>query len=63
MLGEVVNRFLTSLVPRYTQMLQHVMDQLKCNASMFRGYRCKIDYPLDGSQVAMMFDPPPLPIP
>ena len=58
MLGEGVSKFRTAQVPRYAKMLLHVLDQLKWDASMFRGYRCKIDYPLYGSQVAMMFDPP-----
>ena len=45
-------------IPRYHELLSHVFEQLGWSADAFRGYRSRIDYPVYGSQIAMMFDPP-----
>jgi len=51
-------RLRTTEVPRYSDLLKHVFGKLGWDADHFRGYRCRIDYPLYGSQIAMAFDPP-----
>ncbi len=48
-------------VPGYAGMLRHVFGKLGWDDRAFRGYRCAIDYPIYGTQVAMAFDPPPPP--
>jgi len=48
-------------VPGYAEMLRHVFGKLGWDDRAFRGYRCAIDYPIYGTQVAMAFDPPPPP--
>jgi len=45
-------------VPRYAELLRHVLDRLGWDEDELRGYRCRIDYPLYGSQVVLAFDPP-----
>ena len=48
-------------VPSYVEMLRHVFGKLDWDDRDFRGYRCLIDYPIYGTQIAMGFDPPPPP--
>jgi len=57
-LGTGLVRARSSDVPRYTKLLQYAFDSLGWNAGEFRGYRCRIDYPIYGSQVTLIFDPP-----
>lgn len=45
-------------VPRYDEIVRHVFEELDWDPARFRGYRCRIDYPIYGSQVTMVFDPP-----
>ena len=45
-------------VPWYPELLRHVCDKLAWDAEGFRGYRCRIDYPIYGSQVVMAFPAP-----
>ena len=45
-------------VPWYPDLLQTVCDKLGWDAAGFRGYRCRIDYPIYGSQVVMAFPAP-----
>lgn len=54
-LGEGLQRARSGDVPRYTELLRRVMDSVGWNASEFRGYRCRVTYPLYGSQVMMCF--------
>ena len=42
-------------VPRYPELLGHVFDRMKWDGSRCRGYRCRVDYPVYGSQVMMVF--------
>jgi len=60
-MGPGVSRLRAPEVPPYQQVLQMVCDKLGWNGDDFRGYRCKIDYPPCGVQVAMAWDstPPP----
>lgn len=56
-LGVGPARFRSAHVPRYQELVLHVMERLALNAGRFRGYRCRIDYPVYGSQVMMTFRP------
>jgi len=48
-------------IPSYVELLRHAFDRLGWNDLEFRTFRCAVDYPLYGSQIAMTFDPPPPP--
>jgi hypothetical protein len=48
----------TAEVPRYREMLGHVFDRMAWDPSRFRGFRCRVEYPIYGTQVCMAFDPP-----
>lgn len=54
-LGEGLNRFGSSLVPNYRKMIDEVCTTLNFDSSKLRGYRCTADYPIYGSQTAMVF--------
>ncbi len=56
-LGENARRFRIPEVPSYIDILQYVCDRLKWNYLDFRGYRCRIHYPVYGSQICVLFDP------
>jgi hypothetical protein len=58
-LGRGITKFRTTEVPRYAELLRHVCVKLGWDGKRFRGYRCRIDYPIYGTQVAMAFDAPP----
>ncbi len=58
-LGQGIGRLRATEIPRYSEMLRHVFTQLGWEADQFRGYRCRIQYPVYGSQVCMGFEPPP----
>jgi hypothetical protein len=57
-LGVGTTRFRTAAVPIYADLLRTVCEKLRWNGEEFRGYRCRIEYPIYGSQVAIAFDPP-----
>lgn len=57
-LGAGVSRFRSSDVPRYVELLRHVAQRLGHDAGALHGYRCRVDFPVYGSQVTMVFDPP-----
>lgn len=57
-LGRGIAKFRTTDAPRYSELLQHVCGTLGWDGERFRGFRCRIDYPLYGSQVVMAFDAP-----
>jgi len=54
-LGIGINRFGSSHVPNYRQMIDDVCTQLNYQTEALRGYRCITDYPIYGSQIAMVF--------
>ncbi len=54
-LGVGINRFGSSSVPNYRQLLDEVCDTLHYDTNALRGYRCTSDYPIYGSQYAMTF--------
>ncbi|MFW6369457.1 MAG: hypothetical protein ACOC0J_02625, partial [Myxococcota bacterium] len=60
-LGHGVDQCRLRQYPRYTTLLRYVFEKLGWEPSGFRGYRCAIDYPIYGSQVAMTFEAPPPP--
>lgn len=47
--------------PRYDELLALVAERMNWDPRAFRGQRCRIDYPIYGSQVAMVFDRPQRP--
>jgi hypothetical protein len=55
-LGRGIARVRASEVPWYAQLLSTVCNKLSWTGDSFRTYRCRIDYPLYGSQVALAFD-------
>ncbi len=54
-LGTGTTRFGSSLVPKYRKMIEEVCATLSFDPSLLRGYRCTADYPIHGSQTAMVF--------
>ena len=48
-------------IPRYSEMIHQVAARLGWNPNDFRGFRCEITYPVYGSQVCMLFQPPQKP--
>jgi len=57
-IGTRMERFRTKEVARYVEMVRFVCDQLGWDSNRFRGYRCRVDYPVYGTQVSMIFRPP-----
>jgi hypothetical protein len=60
-LGRDLRRFRASAVPRYADLVALSCQKLAWDPAQFRGYRCVIDYPIYGSQVTMVFQPPAAP--
>jgi hypothetical protein len=60
-LGWGIDKFRSRDFPRYVDLLRSVCGRLGWDGADFRGYRCRIDYPIYGSQIAMTWDstPPP----
>ncbi|MHC4946572.1 MAG: hypothetical protein ACYTG7_26490 [Planctomycetota bacterium] len=60
-LGWGIDKFRSRDYPRYVDLLRTVCERIGWDGAQFRGYRCRIDYPIYGSQVAMTWDstPPP----
>ena len=54
-LGVGLNRFGSSTVPNYRQLLDEVSTTLGYDTESLRGYRCTSDYPIYGSQYSMVF--------
>lgn len=48
-------------IPDYVQLIRHACKKLGWDAHKFRAYRCRIQYPVYGSQVEIVFDPPYFP--
>jgi hypothetical protein len=61
MLGRGASTFRVADNPHYVEMLRYCFSKLAWLDGAFRGYRCRIDYPIYGSQVVMAFDPPTIP--
>lgn len=57
-LGSGIARLRSGDVPRSPELYRTVFSRLGWEGDRFRGWRCRIDYPVYGSQVVMAFDPP-----
>ena len=57
-IGHGVGKLRTAEIPNYVELIRHVFGQLGWNADEYRGYRCRIEYPIYGSQVCMAFGAP-----
>jgi hypothetical protein len=53
--------FRTAEVGNYVEMLRHVCAKLGWDEREFRGYRCRVQYPVYGAQYSMAFTPPEKP--
>lgn len=57
-LGQGIAGLRVAEVPAYLDLLRHVAARMKWSVDEFRVYRCRISYPVYGTQVAMVFDAP-----
>ncbi len=57
-LGTGISKFRAAEVPWYTELLETICNKLGWNPMQFRGHRCRIDYPIYGSQIVIAFDAP-----
>jgi hypothetical protein len=62
-LGRDASRFFCADVPTYAGLVRSVCDELGWDASAFRGYRARVQYPVTGWQFCMAFRPPAPPAP
>ncbi len=60
-LGVGIDRAATRDVPRYPELLRTVFTQTGWDASRFRGYRCRMQYPVPMAAISFWFDLPPAP--
>lgn len=58
-LGRETSRFRNKAVANYLDVIRHVCGRLGWDSDRFRGFRCRVDYPIYGTQLCMVFDPPP----
>jgi hypothetical protein len=58
LLGTQSSRFRATEVACYGDMVRFVCGKLGWDSEKFRGFRCRVEYPLHGSQVSMIFKPP-----
>jgi hypothetical protein len=54
-LGRGIEAFRLSEFPRYTELLSYFCEKEGWNPKAFRGFRCKIRFPLYGSQIGLAF--------
>lgn len=57
-LGMQSSRFRATEVACYGDMVRFVCRKLGWDSEKFRGFRCRVEYPLYGCQVSMIFKPP-----
>ena len=57
-LGRGSSQLRVAEAPRYLDALNYVFSSMSWDESRFHAYRTRVDYPLYGSQVAFVFDPP-----
>lgn len=60
-LGRDSSKWRATEVPRYVETVQHVLGRLGWSHERFRGYRCRIQYPIYGSQIYLAFTAPDKP--
>jgi len=57
-MGTRLEAFRTKDVGRYVDMIRYLCTRLGWDATAFRGYRYRLEYPVRGTQVHMVFRPP-----
>jgi hypothetical protein len=57
-MGSKLAGFRTKEVARYVEMVRFVCEKLGWDANRFRGYRCRVEYPIYGTQVSVILHPP-----
>jgi hypothetical protein len=57
-LGGRLDGFRMNEVGRYVEMIRYICDRLGWDATAFHGYRCRVDYPVYGTQMNMVLAPP-----
>ena len=57
-LGQGLSMARTPELPRHVELLESAFQSMNWNPNEFRGYRCRIEFPIYGSQVTMAFDVP-----
>ncbi len=62
-IGNGISCCRSATVARYSDIVRTVCQKMDWNGRKFRVYRCQIDYPIYGAQVAMLFNPPTDPNP
>lgn len=60
-LGSGIDRARTSDAPRYAGLVSEVCARMGWDGRSFRPHRCRVEYPVYGSQVVMAFDQPHAP--
>ena len=60
-LGRGSSKWRASEVPQYAEIVRHVLDKIGWEGQRFRGYRCKVQYPIYGSQLYLAFAAPEKP--
>jgi hypothetical protein len=56
-MGTRLEGFRAKEAGRYVEMVRYICGRLDWDSDHFRGYRCRVDYPVHGTQVAMVFVP------
>ena len=57
-LGVGITKFRNTDVPMYARLIGHVCRKTGWDGDRFRGYRCRVECPVYGSQVVLAFDVP-----
>ncbi len=57
-LGVGTTKFRNTDVPMYASLIHHMCGKTGWDGSRFRGYRCRVECPVYGSQVVLAFDVP-----
>lgn len=60
-LGGDISTWRASEVPQYVEIIRHVLRKAGWDDKRFRGYRCKVQYPIYGSQLYFSFSAPEKP--
>ena len=57
-LGRGTARIRVPEMPRYPELVRSVIGRLGWRGESFRAYRCRVEYPIYGTQVSLAFEPP-----
>ena len=57
-LGRGPSHFRAGQIPRYVDLVRHVFARFGWDGDRFQGYRCRVEYPIYGSQITLAFDSP-----